>query len=355
MTIHLAVKEGKLNEVKEMLLQGTCVDHRNLNQDTPLHYACLYGQPEIVSFLLSQDANTDKKNSDGKMPLHLAAYYNDFDSVKLLIEHGAIFTKVDKNNETPLNYAVRNNNFEMITYLIKRSEENGIDVVNDAFLDSVKGCSWELLEFLHINYGAFIYKDEELNQLFKNALILKNYIALQHIGRYATLLEKESNTKEKFFLLIASILEPIIRYTDKHENSSNAKEKLFLHAAADTSDSSPSLVMFFLDNGVNINAKNSLDQNALHIAMKVNSLSEETVKLLIEKGCELNVQDIRGNTPMHYYKESLEKMKLSFDDNGRHRAMANFFLANEQEFIQYLFDKGADPRLNNSTFVDMFK
>ena len=354
MTIHLAVKEGQLKVVQEMIHKGTSVDHKNLNQDTPLHYACLYGRPEIVSFLLSQDADTDKKNSDGKMPLHLAAYYNDFDSVKLLIEHGAIFTEVDNDNNTPLNYAVRNDNFGMITYLIKKSEENGIDVVNDLFLDSANRCSWELLDFLHINYGAFIYKDEELNQLFKNALTLKNSIALQHIIQYAHELENGSNIKEKLFLLMPSVLKHIISYVYELENRLNAKEKLFLLAATNSYDSGTLLIKFFLDNDVNINAKNSLDQNALHIAMQERSPSEETIKLLIEKGCDLNVKDIKGNTPMHYFKESLEKMKSLFNDNGRHRAMANFFLANEQEFIQYLFDKGADPKLNNSTFIEKF-
>ena len=53
MTIHAAVKEGNIKEVRNILNQGTYVDLENLSHDTPLHYASLYGRPEIVSFLIA--------------------------------------------------------------------------------------------------------------------------------------------------------------------------------------------------------------------------------------------------------------------------------------------------------------
>ncbi len=352
MTIHLAVKEGELKVVKEMILQGTYVDHENLNHDTLLHYACLYTRPEIVSFLLSQGADTEKKNNEGKMPIQLAGYKNDFDSVKLLIENGAIFAEFDKNYETLLSYAIDYSNTKMIIYLIKKFEEKGTNIVNNSFLFSVgeKG-SWELLEFLHINYGAFTYKNKEINQLFKNALILKNSPVLNHIIRHAYVFGNGSCILEKIYLFILSASQYITGWTYDYKNKLNAKDKLFLLAATDTYDNEE-IIKFYLDNGVNINAKNSLGQNALHIAMQEDSPLEEIIKLLIEKGCELNIKDRKGNTPMYYYKRSLENTKTLFDDDLGHRSIANFIIESNRGFIQYLFDKGTNPKLNNSTFID---
>lgn len=57
--------------------------------DTPLHYAALYGKPEVVKWLLEHHASVNNQNAFGDTPLHCAVSRGDFDIVQLLIRSGA--------------------------------------------------------------------------------------------------------------------------------------------------------------------------------------------------------------------------------------------------------------------------
>ena len=56
-----------------------------------------------------------------------------------------------------------------------------------------------------------------------------------------------------------------------------------------------------LDNNANVDAKTANMRTPLHLACIRGRL--DFAKLLLAKGANLNMQDIEGNTPLHYVSE----------------------------------------------------
>ena len=56
---------------------------------TPLHVASKQGFVEIVEYLLINGAGINDLTEDGYSPLHYAAQYGNLNVTKFLVEHGA--------------------------------------------------------------------------------------------------------------------------------------------------------------------------------------------------------------------------------------------------------------------------
>jgi ankyrin repeat protein len=90
--LHLASESQSL---ECLILLDNCgklsVNRGNLNQQTPLHFACntYSNSTETITFLLEQGASPNIKNANGQTSLHLAAGTGNFEFLKLLIENSA--------------------------------------------------------------------------------------------------------------------------------------------------------------------------------------------------------------------------------------------------------------------------
>ena len=92
-TIHIAVHNDDIEEVKEFLAAGTDVNAKNKYGVTPLLGAAASGHKEIVELLIAKGADVNAIDADGKTPLDWAAHPdNPNDSAEtaaLLRKHGA--------------------------------------------------------------------------------------------------------------------------------------------------------------------------------------------------------------------------------------------------------------------------
>jgi ankyrin repeat protein len=68
---------------------GGNVDERNNVLETPLHQACLRGEPDMVRWLIEHGASIDARKDTGETPLHIAARRGSLALVRLLIDRGA--------------------------------------------------------------------------------------------------------------------------------------------------------------------------------------------------------------------------------------------------------------------------
>merc|ERR1711862_759941 len=60
-------------------------------------------------------------------------------------------------------------------------------------------------------------------------------------------------------------------------------------------------VLYFIQNGINVNARNVFGETALHWCGKEGNF--ELVQVLLDNGADLNLDDIDGNTPVHWAAE----------------------------------------------------
>jgi WD40 repeat protein len=88
--IHLAVVEGNINVVEQLMLGGANANLPDGSGNTPLHLASKAGQPEVVKFLLTQGVKINKLNIAGESALQLARNNSKRVIESLLLAAGAL-------------------------------------------------------------------------------------------------------------------------------------------------------------------------------------------------------------------------------------------------------------------------
>ncbi len=84
-----AIRQGRLEKVKILLMKDTNIEARLPNGYTPLLHAIRFKQEEIVTFLLGSDAYIEARENREYTALLLAVEKNMLSMVQLLLEHGA--------------------------------------------------------------------------------------------------------------------------------------------------------------------------------------------------------------------------------------------------------------------------
>jgi len=100
-----AAKEGKLDEVRNLLAEGVDVDCADAFACTGLFWASANNHKSIVEFLIKKGANLNAGAGVGGTPLARAAYEGHEEVVELLITKGADVNAKDVSGGSPLDSA----------------------------------------------------------------------------------------------------------------------------------------------------------------------------------------------------------------------------------------------------------
>jgi len=114
-----AAKHGNLQQLEFYISAGACVNTRDGDNRTPLHWAARKGSPNCVRLLLSEGACVDAKTIDNMTPLHYAAYNGSPECVRLLLAAGACVDTKTIDNWTPLRFAKFDGHIECAQILIQ--------------------------------------------------------------------------------------------------------------------------------------------------------------------------------------------------------------------------------------------
>ncbi len=138
--LHAAVRHGKFNMVKNLVMNGAKVNVYNADGQTPLHCAVQSGDAEQVKYLIDHGAFINvKEKAQGSTELHLAIAMGYSDIADLLIANGADLEIVDNCGKTALDYAMYYNHKPMGYELLAAGAD-------DAKLSEYLSCPDELVE-----------------------------------------------------------------------------------------------------------------------------------------------------------------------------------------------------------------
>ena len=134
--LHVATREGRLDAVKRLIVQGADVNKADVDLYTPLHRACDNKDVACTQLLLDAKADPDMSHPglDGWTPLHVAAWQNAPECAKLLIGAGADCHALDWYGKTPLALAGK----EAKEVMAKLSQKNEDEP--DKFKNLRAGC-----------------------------------------------------------------------------------------------------------------------------------------------------------------------------------------------------------------------
>lgn len=123
--LHLAVRKGTYELVLCLLKSPIiCVNSKDNENATPLHYSVEVGHCFMVDILLQAGADPNACRRDGKTPLHLV---DNVVIANLLIEKGASVDATDDNLATPLYRAISIGNEALVRKLL---DEGGCPDLN---------------------------------------------------------------------------------------------------------------------------------------------------------------------------------------------------------------------------------
>ena len=117
--IHEAAQAGDLNSVKEALKNGSKVDKRDQNQNTPLIIASENGHLDVVNFLIEKKANVNAKNVNDVTALLLSTGNGHLEVVKLLLQRNADVNIKSVRKTTPLYRAIREGHLEIAKLILQ--------------------------------------------------------------------------------------------------------------------------------------------------------------------------------------------------------------------------------------------
>ena len=118
-----AIRNGKIEMVKEAIANGANVNTFNINIISPLHYAVSSSQNGIVDLLISKGADVnfmaDVSGNRGFSPLIFAIRVDNVEGVRILLANRADINAKDgnTNGESPLFYSLNSGNIEITKML----------------------------------------------------------------------------------------------------------------------------------------------------------------------------------------------------------------------------------------------
>lgn len=269
-------------------------------------YLAIYnGNLEKVAQLIDQGISIDKPNSDGDTPLHLAAKYNHFHIVKYLIERGANIYAQNNQKEEPIDITSSSN---IIVALLEKEWFDHLDKYSEK---KVKKSDLENTE--NINLALAERKIEMLKKLtfslsFAVILCLIKNNALAMIETFP--LHKAAISSNN----IAEIDRLLNQGYDINEKETDLGQTP-LHIAV--GHSNLPLIIFFLEHGADINATDMFQNRPLHelflnASRLRSSMKKELTLIFLNKGADINCQNIFKFTPAHYAAIRYDREMLDF-------------------------------------------
>ncbi|MBF0315665.1 MAG: ankyrin repeat domain-containing protein [Oligoflexia bacterium] len=265
----------KINYLLFLLLM-TIVSFSGIAKEHEIFSLIQDNHESSVKRLIEKDLSVvNVKDKDGDTPLMYAVRAGHLAMVKRLVEKGAAINAENKRGLTALMEAISTENNDIVKYLLKKGARyNEKDSSGRSVLDVVESRGNKKLE-------KVLQKQKSKDEKQANKVI-----ELIRKGKVGAVMEMIRQDPEVVVL------------------RDEAGSTLLMHAVQSGQEE---LVNFFIENGANINAKNTKGVTPLMFAAKKGTQSEAMVALLLAKGASYREKDHLGKTAFDLALEKRNK------------------------------------------------
>jgi len=290
--LHLALESGHIDIARYLIEQGADINLKDKDMASPLHNAAFLGNLEILSILLKKGAaSINEGNFRGQTPLHFACERGHPEVVTRLLDAGADIEARDMLGRTPLMVTSVGRNMEVAKILVKRGADINASLKRGPATYTVLTVSAmygfkELVDFL-IDKDASISRDM-LEPTLNSAVQMGHpplYEYVQKKGLDIAAL-KERNPSLVYTAAAGGSVE-IMKSLRKHGFNLDQKDKdgwTLLHVAA--VESKIGMIEFLLAEGLDKDARNMRGESAYHVALAAGSA--EAADCLRKAGADIS-------------------------------------------------------------------
>lgn len=357
------IYEDKIENIRQLLEAGACVNVKDNTGKTPLHIAVIKERYEVVELLLKNGANVNcayPKYGINYTPLHFAVEKGNIEIVNLLLSNGALVDAKTVTSETPLHIATEKGHLAIVETLLK----HGADVNSPRYtythgeftplFFAILGKHEHIIKLL-FKHGASVDSINSCNQSVLNfAVSTQNVQIVESILEQRPNINKKSNRNALTFALQ--------RYIEFGEGYEQIVKSLIHYGFTFTSpDKKCSEILCKLIEKGDVkmveNILKNCDVKAVFILLQAATKNKqvEIVELLISNGASVNAKDKNGRPLLLYAVTDLEMMKLllRFDvdinacDANRRTAL-HFTVFDEED--PFKFYRREDYRIKKEIF-----
>ena len=268
--LHLASDFNYVEIVKELMSMGADPNVQDNQLKTPLHRST---NTQIMKVLLENGANVNVMDHDKLTPLHRTCAKGELEATKLLLDNGANIEALDVDQESPLYIAINEEHEEISKLFLNKAPE----LVN---------------KIVHPGSGSYPIHlvSEHGNEEMLKILLEKgaNCSVKDKFG-----MEPIHHAAKKEHLTVVKLL--VQRNRNLNKSINKARQKA-LHMSVRFKDIE--IVKELLKSGARINVKDMHKITPLINACQLGFC--KIAKLLIENDASLNLQDVDGNTALHW-------------------------------------------------------
>jgi len=288
-----AAREGLLDEVQELIQQGTNVNTVNRRGQSALFFACESGHYHVTKYLLENGALVNYKAK----PLIAAARREHGNCVDLLLEHGADVSVTNMMGETAMDVALDNMDVCIILSLLDHGAKPYIPL--ESLLTKLFICA----DAVHAKMFHRMLNNGVLSITSDKCLVVAFLFAFKHRS-----LELASDLLSWHFSLNMELVYPLAMYYSVRNNWYDILTEL-------------------LKKGVDVNLMTA-SRTPLYAACQ--QLAEDVVILLLQNGADPNLlcqtslsTEKRKETALHVACTTDESKDLSFGQVQQNEGRAN--------------------------------
>lgn len=300
----VAIQYNSLTAVNTLLSLGASVNTRDISGFSPLHLSVQSGTLPITQLLLKmKNIQVDVRDFNGKTPLILSVETNDMRSLELLLASGSNPLAGDAQGKTALHYSVRLTDTRMLAMLIAKTaaievrDDNGTTPLLEALYRDNQAAAAMLVQA-----GASIHARDASGESPLSYALKSGGMLLSAVMTQATINTPDADGRSVLHVILeakpnAGFIEQALNL-GALINNRDAKGKTALHLAVEYGYTD--IIKLLVARGADIFMKDSRGVSPLLFAINTKSQTQQSSLLTALLGNNPNVQDILGDTALHY-------------------------------------------------------
>ncbi|KAE8449006.1 hypothetical protein EG329_008594 [Mollisiaceae sp. DMI_Dod_QoI] len=317
--LHVAIRNGDLVKIKELIEKGESIEAYDARGMTPLHTAAARGQVEILDILAKKAPNIEIpcKDATKDTPLILAARRGKSTSINVLLDNGAAIEGVNDGDYAPLMCASYECHAQAVDVLLKRGanpnsrDKEGFSGSPLLLASGRNDLGIETMKLL-VQYGADV--NPTFHKLGWTPLLKASDMGNDGEVEYLLSVGGDPNVKDY-------AQRTPLRYATHHARERSVqmildagaeREAIFddelrpVHLAAICGNYKIMQMLLEVDIDVNVRAAEKLRRGTpLHMAVLKGQTT--VVKILLSKGAEVNAIDTLEKTPLDHAISTSDK------------------------------------------------